>query len=90
MNKNILFLLFICGSAIAAQLGSLRATNDVTTATEMAAYAVDPASIQLQITTNATSITSIDAILADGITTNLISTNVWTLAITNGVIKGVE
>ena len=76
MEKNILFILFVGIVAYAAQLGTMTRTTDVVTQSELAAYTVDPDSLQAQITANAT-------ILSDGITTNLLG-----LAITNGIVKG--
>ena len=76
MKKNILFLILVAGGVIAAQLGTLNRSSDVTTAAELAAYSVSTNSIQAQIDVLA-------ALLDGGITTNLSS-----LLITNGVVKG--
>ena len=76
MSKNILFILFIGGYALAAQLGGLNRSSDVTTATELGAYAIDPSAIEARLD-------AIEAVLTGGITTNLSN-----LVVTDGVVKG--
>ena len=83
MKKNILLISFIAICAIGAQLGSLNRTADVTTATELQAYAVDPTSIQDQITVLADYHT-------DGVTSNYVVVATDTLVISNGVIVGIQ
>jgi hypothetical protein len=76
MIKKMVFIALISTVAYGARLGSLSRNSNVTTPTELAAYAVDPATLQAQID-------ALTAILSGGITTNL---NGFTVV--DGVIKG--
>ena len=76
MKINVIILLLVAGVVYAAQIGTLTRSTDVVTGPELSAVAVDPASLQAQINSNAT-------ILSGGITTNLSN-----LVIVNGVVTG--
>ena len=76
MKVNVIILLLVGSVVYAAQLGTLGRSSDVTTGAELATFAIDPASLQVQITSNTD-------VLTGGITTNLSN-----LVIVDGVVTG--
>lgn len=76
MKKCILLLLGIALYCISAELGDLTRSSDVVTGGELVAFAVDPNTLQLQITANT-------EVLDGGITTNLNG-----FVISDGIIVG--
>ena len=79
MKNNVLLVLFVAGAVYAAQLDSLNRSSDVTTATELSAYAVDPSAIEARLD-------AIEATLAGGLTGDYANTTGFN--VTNGVVKG--
>lgn len=76
MKNSLIIIAFCTVCSFAAQMGGLGRSSEVTTPTELASYAVDPSSIQVQID-------AINSILAGGITTNLSN-----LVIVDGIVTG--